>query len=708
MTFKALRQAGLSPGFFVISILCLLLLSMPSWASVCTNLPGTTYCDSAAYPGCCGPNPTSVTTSSITETGADATVTKEATAESVYWCAHLSSVTATDTEIREGLASTCEDTGVVHDALGTVNLTGANAISGLSAATAYKISIVVDEGTARPIRKVVTSPEFTTSAASGGGGGGGDIEITGVDNYFVDCDAGNDSNAGTSMAAPWRTLGKVNTSVSTSGSDVYVKHGTDCSDQQIVLDWGGTALNRATFDCYYDDSGTPRTCSTQVKPIIDGGIALSAFQNGTVDYRSSAYSGSPLASEHDALLMLVSTGDYTDIRYFDIQRSRGGGIVARGDNTTGSLTNFTIDQVEVSNVGTYFILLENGVQDFKVTNSTATLGATCEQQRFQSGTSLTEICNWAGWPAGIPVVRSANARGLIYNVKVTKTFTEGFNAYSGTSYVIYHKLFWAQTFSNGWYNDFADHVVLENSIGIGSKDDQGYSGVVSNFGGSFTVGGEDVVQIWYDGSEDTTIRNNGCFDCGYGTDWGLETAAKADGDQIGVAFVGNTVISSRRGDVRLWDGNAYYSEAVIKSNLFWTTDETESNCQMFTTGIEDMAYNVWPSSPGGVCAAGTDTYGTPDLTHSYADYDLYDADNFPTWSDIELTTSSVGYQDGDPSLETEARLNGANYGYALDELMLLETWITSEANWEKTLFYCADGVARNATTPQAGAVCTTR
>lgn len=696
-------------GWLFLVGLCALVFFAPARAAQCTNLPDSPYCDSDNYAGCCGPNPTSVSTSTITETGVSATITKESDAESVYACVHLSSVTPTDTEIREGLASTCKDTGVIHDGTGTVNFTGANAFTGLSANTAYKVSAIADEGTARPIRKVVTSAELTTSAASGGGGGGGDVEITGSDNYFVDCDAGNDSNAGTSMAAPWLTLGKVNSTVTTAGADVYLKHGTTCSGQQLVADWGGVnTSNMATIDCYYDDAGTPRTCSTQVKPIIDGGLALSAFQNGTVDYRSSAYSGNPLSSEHTALVYVTNTGDYTELRYLQIERSRGGGMVFQGTNTAGSLTNVYADQIDINNTGTYAVLVENGTTKFKLTNVHATLGATCEQQRFQSGTSLTEICNYAGWPAGITIVRSANAEGLVYNSSNTKTFTEGFNAYSGTSYVIYYGNKWASTLSNGFYNDFADHIVVENNIGVGSKDTQGYSNVTSTFGGSFTVGGEDVVQAFYDGSENQLFRNNVCVDCGYGTDWGLETNAKADGDQIGAMFVGNTVISSRTADVRLWDTNSAYSEMVLKSNIFWTTDGSVGSCDSNATSV-DMNYNVWPSSPSDTdCDGANDTDGTPDLTHSYAGYDLFTADNLPDFDDFELTTSSVGHQDGDPSLETTARMTGSSYGFGLDELLILEPHITSEANWEKALFYCADEVTRSATVPDAGAVCTKR
>ena len=61
-----------------------------------------------------------------------------------------------------------------------------------------------------------------------------------AEGYFVDCDAGSDSAAGTSHTAPWRTLAKVSDTVRAQGADIWIKAGTVCSDQTLRIGWSRT------------------------------------------------------------------------------------------------------------------------------------------------------------------------------------------------------------------------------------------------------------------------------------------------------------------------------------------------------------------------------------------------------------------------------------------------------------------------------------
>ena len=71
--------------------------------------------------------------------------------------------------------------------------------------------------------------------------------------YFVDCGGGDDGNAGTS-AAPWRTLSKVNSTVSTMSADVWFLAGTTCQGS-LSVDWNGTAADHVIVGSYYVSGG---------------------------------------------------------------------------------------------------------------------------------------------------------------------------------------------------------------------------------------------------------------------------------------------------------------------------------------------------------------------------------------------------------------------------------------------------------------------
>lgn len=69
--------------------------------------------------------------------------------------------------------------------------------------------------------------------------------------YYVDCNAGNDSNPGTSMSTAWRTLGKVGTIYMAPGDSLLFKRGCVFSGQ-LKLPWHGTASNRIYVGAYGD------------------------------------------------------------------------------------------------------------------------------------------------------------------------------------------------------------------------------------------------------------------------------------------------------------------------------------------------------------------------------------------------------------------------------------------------------------------------
>ena len=99
--------------------------------------------------------------------------------------------------------------------------------------------------------------------------------------YYVHATDGNDSNAGTSSAAPWQTINKVNTSSFSPGDTIYFARGETWREELIVPD-SGTSGNYVTFDAY----------GAGALPIISGADvkANSAFSADSGFAYSASYS----------------------------------------------------------------------------------------------------------------------------------------------------------------------------------------------------------------------------------------------------------------------------------------------------------------------------------------------------------------------------------------------------------------------------------
>ncbi len=67
--------------------------------------------------------------------------------------------------------------------------------------------------------------------------------------YYVSSTAGNDSNAGTSVAAPWQTLAKVNGRSFAAGDKIFLRRG-DTWREPLVPPSSGTSASSIYFDAY--------------------------------------------------------------------------------------------------------------------------------------------------------------------------------------------------------------------------------------------------------------------------------------------------------------------------------------------------------------------------------------------------------------------------------------------------------------------------
>ncbi|MFZ2153653.1 MAG: choice-of-anchor Q domain-containing protein [Candidatus Moraniibacteriota bacterium] len=91
--------------------------------------------------------------------------------------------------------------------------------------------------------------------------------------YYVDCNAANDNGAGTSEGTAWKTIAKVNATLTGDQSDTNVLFKKDCTwREQLTVPGSGTSGHPFTFGSYGD---------TGAKPIISGADVVTGFNQLT-------------------------------------------------------------------------------------------------------------------------------------------------------------------------------------------------------------------------------------------------------------------------------------------------------------------------------------------------------------------------------------------------------------------------------------------
>jgi len=176
----------------------------------------------------------------------------------------------------------------------------------------------------------------------------GSFKVAQAASYYVDSTSGSDSNSGTSSAAPWKSLGKVNSTAFQAGETINFKRGSIWTGTTLVIDSSGVAGNPVTYQAY----------GTGNRPEI---VAPSGNWQTSINV----------------------TGDWNVVKDFLLRDGHQAGIQLSpgGDHNT-------VQDIEVTNAGfgvfiqgQYNLITRNYVHDTKIIVSDATpsndYGATC-------------------------------------------------------------------------------------------------------------------------------------------------------------------------------------------------------------------------------------------------------------------------------------------------------------------------------------------
>src|SRR3954471_16707947 len=152
-------------------------------------------------------------------------------------------------------------------------------------------------------------------------------------NYYVDCSAGADSNAGTSQTSAWRTLSAVNGLTFSAGNQINLKRG-----------------------CTWDGGMTARSSGTASAP-----ITYTAYGSGAAPtIRNST--GGTYAEGVDV------TGDYNVIDSLLVRDARDAAVMLRAgaDHNVVSNSEMTAAGIGTESDGQYNLVTRNNVHDLKM------------------------------------------------------------------------------------------------------------------------------------------------------------------------------------------------------------------------------------------------------------------------------------------------------------------------------------------------------
>lgn len=729
--FKSLKNNGISKGLTMPHLgYAALVVFSASWACIgwaateatSFQCPGGEWVVNPGTPDC----PTQVESvragDLLTDTTTNVQSDLHQTGGTGYWCIYpAANADPTWDQLvagNDGTGAACVDSG--NGSASSTTFSGS--ATGLTAATEYNIAQgVLRNGKRSQVE--VSAMAFTTLAGTAPGG----TDLTNTC-YVVDSVNGNDSNNGLTVATAWKTIAKVNSSVSSVGADICLMDDSEWNEQ-LVIDWGGSSSDMANVRAVYVDTGdsnklvaydTGTGTGRGARPKIGGDLTpaciAAANCKGSADYY---FTGMTVSSGYVGQVEIAS--NYVRVAGLYIGYTAAIGIRAaglgNGPSFSGTRHHFIIEDNVLEFNGKQQILAMNGAQNFVIRRNNLSNGGQCFVEGAKNGLSSqaarAPLCDGGAWGTSLAVIRSYDAQGLVENNDVHDTPQEGINMNQGTSHVIVRGNRIGNTHSTSGYCDMCTDVVWESNILWGVFGGVGDYTVGGSFGGGF---GANVERNDYGSVVNNIIRN--CITVDSGQAALVANTFTANGNPYAAGKstnwhqYGNTHVSADAYNVRLVRTQAAND---IRSTLFITDDISASATCSFSS-VESLTlgddYNYWSPTPSNAtCVGANDESGTVTLATTETDWDSADyATNLPTIDDFRLQAGSAGIGAGDPALETEDLPNSLDYTdfgtwiWDYTEYPWAIDTLAKKQNWSKKLYYDFEGTARDATTPDIGAL----
>ena len=470
-----------------------------------------------------------------------------------------------------------------------------------------------------------------------------DVVATG---YFVDSVDGDDSNAGTSPETPWKTLGKVSTSIKATGADVWLLEGSTFNGQTVKVSWSGTADNPVTIGTYHLVSSRP----------IVGSLSKPATIKGTYDAKCSqtlgASSGSKCAfntaaavpsSQYDPLINVEA--NYVTIQDLFITQSAGVGIGISG------FDHLTVDNVRF-HITASLAIFPRDVKYLTVRNSEFSYTAIASSR----GDGLYD-----GGPHAISIQQSRPSYALVENNYFHELFGEAVNCRTSTFCVIRGNRI-ANVKNTGIYIDNTSDAIVENNeiYGTTFRAPSTTPGPAWNSGSTGIYVGLEPTSNPNFNTVRNVVRNNLIANVGDCISINVFPEREAAGWKTGGQIIGNTCLAFSAKAVDMNDPEANVAGWEIANNIFdLPNNGGASVCSSTVTSKMNFHHNAWGVAPTSEACRGPGDVVGPSGVSEVFDWTRAGQGHFPALSDWALGTGSVATGKGAPMTSTHVASAGS-------------------------------------------------
>lgn len=412
--------------------------------------------------------------------------------------------------------------------------------------------------------------------------------------YYVKPD-GNDSANGRSHGTAWKTVKKVNSFAFNTSDDVYFLSGGSWNEQ-IVVDWNGTATNRAIVGSYYIKNGsvTIGKDPAKSKPILRG------------NYPKVNVAGALPVGPYTGLVQV--TANYVTVQNLRVENSSGSGIIL-----AKAFHHAVFEKNDVVGTAGSSILFSRKTYSNVMRNNTMSGCATA----WKEGKWISKT-----WPICNGAVGSRD--NIITKNYVTNSYGENIVAFDvGADNNVISDNTLVVVRAVGLYVDNGANNTVERNLVIGD------SSKGSNNGAAFALNVED-----YPNMKDATgniFRNNLAANTAVCFWVGTEPAARDRGYKVGADFVGNTCVGMDS-SVKFFPTVDQVDQIKVANNIF--TNMVKNDCNFPTTPKVTFHNNSWQVRPADSdCSSSSDVIADPQLVKN-AGWQITSTVNVPKPADF--------------------------------------------------------------------------
>jgi len=487
-------------------------------------------------------------------------------------------------------------------------------------------------------------------------------------NYYISSVSGDDADAGTTDPLAVKTLDVGSALLTTSADRLYLKCNESWPLEDIRL-----SISGVTLGAYWMDGATPTPVTSSVgcpsgesKPTISG-----AFTSDAAEGTFPAI-WKPLVWIRE---------DYITVQDIKIINSSYSAIEV--DN---NWSYAVIQRLDMSHISHSAVIFEGG----------SSLNILRDSTMYQ--VVLSRVLGFSTGYGGCIKIASGSSQNLIENNTVSDCGGDGVNPYNNSNKNIIKGNYFLGIAKGGVYIDNSSDTIIEDNFIAGGTSGT-YNWTRTDYG--IKIGVEDIYTP-INHSTGNVARNNFIANVRECFTTGAYPASIAAGKTAGFHILGNTCVGFDEIANQVADNDSYAAGSTVANNVFHESSLGASACDAKGT----VANVTWGYNHFDYTQTTTECNGTGDAIavagpplYTTASFLSYGVLNVPTIADFGLDTSgsNTASNAGDPRVAVV--LTASDYP--------LRTEITG--NWDdthsvKALYYDYEGLARNATTPDMGAL----